>query len=98
MYGPPPVHPYPGFFETTVVEVADGPVITHHDIEAILARPEWDIRDMQAKATANLILRGWTKNFDGVMVPPEQQESVFVTKSTAPKKKPAKKTTAKKKP
>lgn len=104
MYGPPPIHPHPGFFETTVAEVADGPVITHHDIEAILARPQWDIRDMQMKVTANLVLRGWTKNEDGVFVapPPEPVARQVLGQvghhSPQPKKKPAKKATPKKKP
>lgn len=93
-----PQHPQPSFFETTeaAIEYAGDPlvtrVVTHLDIEVILAQPQWDIRDMQAKVTANLILRGWLKNQDGVMVPPEKGKgSAFITKKAAPKKKPAKK-------
>lgn len=95
MYGAPPQQAQPSFYETTVAEVMGGPAITHREVEVIAAQPPWDIRDMQAKATANLILRGWTKNGDGVMVPPKQ-ESAFVTKKTTAKK-PAKKSTPRKK-
>lgn len=102
-----PRQAHPSFFETTVVEVEDPAnplakrIITHFDIEEILAQPAWDVRDMQEKATANLVLRGWTKNFDGVMVPPEKRPAhqVVVTKKAAsPKKTAKKKPTPKKKP
>jgi hypothetical protein len=98
MYGAIPVHPQPSIFETTVVnvETTESParVITHHDIEVILAEPAWDVKDMQAKATANLILRGWRKNPEGVMVAPEPTKPAHKVTTT---KGPAKKTTASKK-
>lgn len=39
-----PRHPQPSFFETTVVETPHG-VVTHKDIEAILARPPWSFAE-----------------------------------------------------
>lgn len=36
----PPVHPQPGFYETTEVEG-----ITHVEVEQIAARPKWDFEE-----------------------------------------------------
>lgn len=48
-----PVHPEPSIFETTVVEV-DGKVITHVDIEEILAQPKWTAAALRAKVEAQM--------------------------------------------
>lgn len=100
---PPPVHPYPSFFETTVVnvETPDGParVVTHLDIEAILRRKPWDVRDTRAKAEASMILRGWKKNVHGVMVaPPLALPAPRGSLENGPKPKPTKKAAEKKAP
>lgn len=106
---PLPVHPQPGFFETTVVVREDGPVLTHHDILTIMARPPWDYEDVQHKITANLSLRGWRRNEHGVFVEPPPQvvpkprqpqpmKATKVTGINQAKKKPAKKAAPRKKP
>lgn len=50
-------HPQPSFYETTeavVWESGEGNVITHAEVEEILARPKWDYAKANREAMAKI--------------------------------------------
>jgi hypothetical protein len=61
----PPVHPQPSIYETTVINVPqqDGPdlVVTHRDIEQIVARPRWDFAEADARLTVAHLAKNRTR-------------------------------------
>lgn len=54
----PPVHPQPGFYETTVADYTtpegDSVVVTHADVEQIAARPRWNIEMAKARVDGKI--------------------------------------------
>lgn len=67
-YGPIPIHPQPGIFETTIAMVKvpdhhnDRAMVTHVEIEEILHQPAWDIETYKAEVFAKYgPVEGWAR-------------------------------------
>lgn len=89
--GPIPVHPQPGFYETTVAAMDDEVLVDHVLFEQLAAEPRWTLEGANERATEAMLDDGWTTKWVDPDVNRESLTGMFLIPPTTTSRAKAKK-------